>query len=232
MKISFFERFLDLIIPRVCSICGRRLSPGEDFICVECNLHLPRTYYAKDAYENEMAKLFWGRIPIERSTALFFYEAGSEACRIIYDLKYNQRPEYGYYLGKMVAQEVQANGFFTGIDLLVPIPLARKRQWQRGYNQSMEIAKGVEEVTHIPIAPHVIRRNKFESSQTHKDRWERMENVSHVFELIHPEKVKDKHVLLIDDVVTTGSTICACGKQLEQAGGVKISVLSIGFAKS
>ena len=232
MVISFWHRLLDLISPRVCVVCDNRLTITEETICSRCNFHLPRTGFGKAPYDNEMAKLFWAQIPIERAAALFYYEAHSETANIIYMLKYKNHPEIGGVMGRMTAKELQINGFFDGIDGIVPVPLAKKRLHQRGYNQSMEIAKGVSEITGLPIYNKVVRRNAFEGSQTNKGRWERNENVEKVFELIDSESVRGKHLLIIDDVVTTGATIIACTKELVKAGDVKVSVLTLGFAKS
>ncbi len=230
--ISFWHRLLDLISPRLCVVCGCRLSVTEEILCAKCNFHLPRTDFHRDACDNEMARLFWGQIPIERATALFFYEAHAETANIIYELKYKNHPEIGETIGRLLAREIQPSGFFDGIDVIVPIPLAKRRQRQRGYNQSQEIARGVGEVTGLPIDDRVVRRTAFEGSQTSKGRWERNENVEHVFELADTETVHGKHLLLIDDVVTTGATVLACAQELAKAGDVKISVLALGFAKS
>ena len=232
MVISFWHRLLDLISPRLCVVCGQRLTVSEETICTKCNLHLPRTGFQQDPYENEMAKLFWHQIPIERATALFYYESHSDTANIIYMLKYNNHPEIGEVIGRMTARELQTNDFFDGIDAIVPVPLAKKRLRHRGYNQSVEIAKGISEITGLPIYNKVVRRNTFEGSQTNKGRWERNENVEKVFELIDSETVHGKHLLIVDDVVTTGATVIACAKELCKAGNVKVSVLALGFAKS
>lgn len=220
-----------LIAPRACPMCGERLAIGEEVICARCNLHLPRTNYAADAYENEMAKLFWARIPIERAAALFYYEAGSEVSRIIYDMKYHHHPEIGWEMGRLAAQEFSRHGFFEGIDLIVPIPLAKRRERQRGYNQSMEIARGVAHVTKLPIGSKVVRRTRFEDSQTQQSLQGRHENVEGVFELRKKVDVQGKHILLIDDIVTSGATILSCANELRQGGAARFSVLSLGFAK-
>ena len=230
--ISFWHRVLDLISPRLCMVCGQRLTVSEETICSKCNFHLPRTGFQQDPYENEMAKLFWHQIPIERVTALFYYEAHSETANILYELKYKSHPEIGEVMGRLVAKELQPSGFFDGIDGIVPIPLAKKRQRQRGYNQSLEIARGISEITNLPIYNKVVRRNVFEGSQTNKGRWERNENVEKVFEMTDETAIHGKHLLIIDDVVTTGATVIACAKELCKAGNVKISVLSLGFAKN
>lgn len=230
--ISFWHRLLDLISPRCCVVCGHRLSVTEDVICARCNFHLPRTGFQKAPYENEMAKLFWGQIPIERATAFFYYEGHAETANILYELKYKDHPEIGEVMGRMLAKEIHPSGFFDGIDGIVPIPLAKKRQRQRGYNQSIEIASGVSGITGLPIYDRVVRRTTYEGSQTSKGRWERNENVEHVFELIAPETIQGRHLLLIDDVVTTGATVVACAKELLKAPNIKLSVLTLGFAKS
>ena len=232
MRISFWTRLLDLISPRLCVVCGERLAVTEEVICGKCNLHLPRTGFQRDAKENNMAKMFWGQIPIERACALFYYEAHAETANILYELKYKNHPEIGETMGRMTARELQRGDFFDGIDGIVPIPLAKKRERQRGYNQSMEIAKGVSEVTGLPIYNKVVKRTKFEGSQTSKGRWERNENVEKVFELTDGNSIRGKHLLIIDDVVTTGATVIACSKELIKAGDVSISVLALGYAKS
>ena len=230
--ISFWRRLLDLIAPRLCVVCGHRLTVTEEVICAKCSFHLPRTGFHHHAYDNEMAKLFWAQIPIEKATAFFYYEAHAETANIIYELKYKNHPEIGNIVGRMLAKEIQPSGFFDGIDGIVPIPLAKKRLRQRGYNQSMEIAQGVSEMTGLPIYKKVVRRNSFKGSQTNKGRWDRQENVEHVFELTDATAVSNKHLLLIDDVITTGATCIACAKALCQSVNIRISILALGFAKS
>jgi len=232
MKISFWSRLLDLISPRLCVVCGNRLAVTEETLCSKCYLHLPRTDFGHNLYENVMAKLFWGQIAIEKATALFYYEPHAETANILYELKYKNHPEIGVVMGRMMAKELKNSGLFDDIDAIVPVPLAKKREHQRGYNQSMELAKGVSEVTGLPIDNHIVRRTKFVGSQTQRGRWERNENVENVFELIDGNNISGKHLLLIDDVVTTGATIVACAKEMQKASHVKISVLALGFAKS
>lgn len=222
---------MDLISPRLCVVCGNRLAVTEETLCSKCYLHLPRTDFANDLYENVMAKLFWGQIKLEKATALFYYEPHAETAQILYELKYKNHPEIGVVMGRMMAKELMKSGLFEDIDALVPMPLAKKRERERGYNQSLELAKGVSEVTGLPIANLVIRRTKFVGSQTKRGRWERNENVEHVFELVD-DNISDQHLLLIDDVVTTGATVIACAKEMQKASNVRISVLALGFAKS
>ena len=232
MKDSFWSRLVDLIAPRACVVCGGRLGIHEFFICGSCNLQLPRTNYADNPYENDMARLFWGQLPVERCAALFFYQGGSGPSQILYELKYKNHPEIGEFFGRMIAEEWNDTGFFEGIDLIVPVPLAKERQRQRGYNQSLHIARGIGSVTRLPIVTNAVSREQFVESQTQKDRWQRNENVEGCFRLNDGSALRGRHVLLIDDVVTTGATICSCGREMLKAGDVRFSILTIGFAKS
>ena len=229
---SFFSRLLDLLSPRMCAICGNRLSISEQTICAKCNLHLPRTHYGRRPYDNEMARLLWGQIPVERAAALFFYEPGAQGSKMIHKLKYGNHPEIGNIMGRMAALEMDADDFFEGVDMLVPVPLASKRQRQRGYNQSKEIALGVSEVTHLPVRTDIVSRQSFFGSQTQLGKWERNQNVKDAFLLMKGPAAKGKHILLIDDIMTTGATIIACASELAKAGNVKVSVLTLGFTKT
>ncbi len=228
--ISLLSRLLQLLAPRACAVCGCRLSGEEEVVCCTCDLDLPRTYYAGDARDNDMAKLFWLRFPIERAAALFFYHGHSRATRVIYDMKYHDHPEVGEKMGLMAAREMDTAGFFEGIDLIVPVPLAKKRRRQRGYNQSEYIARGISAYTGIPVQAGVLVRRFFEGSQTSLERWGRADNVEGAFVLSRPEAIRGKHVLLVDDVCTTGATMTACGKELAKAGEVRVSVFALGFA--
>lgn len=228
---NWVTRIIDFIAPRSCVVCGRRLSPSEHSLCSVCTLHLFRTTYQFTPEDNTMAQLFWGLLPVERAAALFFYEPRSEAAELLYRLKYGNRPDIGEDLGRVMAEEMKIAGFFDGIDVLVPVPLSRKRQWQRGYNQSEMLARGISEVTGIPVVTNAVCREHFRQSQTSLSRRERQENVEGVFVLRRPQLLEDKHVLLIDDICTTGATLLACGTAIQTVRGIRISVLTLGFTK-
>ena len=230
-KISLWHRLLDLVAPRLCVVCGRRLSPSEKVLCGGCNLKLPRTGFQHQPYDNVMARLFWGIIPVERAAALFYYEGGASTANILYDLKYHDRPDIGIAMGRMMALEFGEAGFFSGIDLIIPIPLAPSRQRHRGYNQSMQLARGIRQATGLPIYTQVVRRSVFVKSQTQMGRQERQENVADVFRAKDIDAIRGRHVLLVDDVVTTGATMTACARELLKAADVTVSLLSLGFAK-
>ena len=169
---------------------------------------------------------------LDKAAAYLFFEKQHPIQQMVHKMKYSGQPLVGYQLGKQAAREFICTDFFDGIDYLVPVPLAKKRLRQRGYNQSTEIAKGVSAISGIPVLDNVVRRNVFEGSQTNKGRWERNENVANVFALTDPSAISNRHLLLIDDVVTTGATVIACAQQLATAPNVKVSVLALGFAKS
>ena len=228
---SLWSRLLDLVAPRMCAVCGDRLAVSEDAICSRCNLHLPRTGFHADARENDMARGLWGRVPVERAAALIYYETHAESSRVVIDLKYHDHPETGQALGRMMAREFMGSGFFDGIDAIVPVPLARQRLRQRGYNQSEQLAIGISDITHLPIVTKALSRQHFQQSQTMLNRWQRQENVADTFLLKDGHQLQGKHVLLIDDVCTTGATLIACANALKDVEGIRISVLTLGFTK-
>lgn len=232
MRTSFWRRLLDVISPRSCIVCGRRLSVNEQALCAACHLHLPFTHYEQQPFDNPMARLFWGQFPVERVAALFFYEPSSKLSHIIYDMKYHGRSDACVAMGEIAARHFDRTGFFQGIDAIIPMPITKRRQWQRGYNQSMELARGVAVVTSLPIWGKVVRRTHFKQSQTTQHAYERQLNVEDAFLLVDANKIAGRHLLLIDDIVTTGATITACARQLCKAPGVSVSILAIGMTKS
>lgn len=229
-KISFLSRLVNLMIPPSCPICGGRLAAGEELLCGRCNLRLPRTHFEQRPYINPMAKLFWGKFKVEKCAALFFYNSNAESPRVILDLKYRKHPEYGFRLGQLMVQEMAPNGFFEGIDAVMPLPLAANRERKRGYNQSRELARGICRATGLPMADNAVRRDSFVDSQTHKSVFERMENVRNTFELVDGARLQGRHVLLVDDVVTTGATMSELAREVVKAPGAKVSILAAGFA--
>lgn len=229
---NWWTRILDFISPRLCVVCGERLSPTERSLCSVCMLHLPRTTYQFSPDDNPMAQLFWHLTPIKRAAALLYYEPHSELARLIYDLKYHDRPDIGEDMGRLMANEMQLAHYFDDIDVLLPVPLSRKRLRQRGYNQSEMLAIGVSDITHLPIVTNALRRKHFVKSQTRLSRHERQENVEDMFELRDSSQLQGKHVLLIDDICTTGATLIACIDALKNIPGIRPSVLTLGFTKT
>jgi len=219
---------IDFLFPRYCPICEQRLTTAEKNICFCCLSELPRVN-AHFIDENPIEKLYWTHLPIERATAFFYYDS-SEARETIHQAKYYKAPRVGEVVAETMAEELMTTNFFDGMDLIVPIPLHPNRLRKRGYNQCEYIANGISKVTGLTVAKDVVRRIVDNSSQTHLLTTERRENVINIFELVRPEKVRGKHLLLVDDVITTGATTISCGQELIKAGDVRISVVSMGYA--
>ncbi len=232
MKVSWITRILDFISPRQCVVCGNRLSPTERSLCSICVLHLPRTASQFSPDDNPMAQLFWKLVPFERAAAFIYYEPHSEVAQLVYQLKYGGRPDIGEDMGRLIANEFQQAHYFDGIDLLLPVPLSRKRIHQRGYNQSERLAQGISDVTGLPIETKALRRTRFLQSQTQLSRQERQQNVADMFTVSNASRLQGRHVLLIDDICTTGATLTACANALKDIPGLKISLLTLGFTKS
>ncbi len=228
---NWWTRLLDFISPRQCVVCGRRLAPSERSLCTVCVLHIPRTNYHLEPYDNPMNRLFWGLAQVERATGYFHYEPHSELARLVYALKYRQRPDIGEDMGRLMARELMPSGFFEDIDVLIPVPLSRKRLRQRGYNQSEMLSQGISDVTGLPVVANVLKREHFRQSQTALGRRERQENVEGVFVQKRAAQLAGRHVLLVDDICTTGATLLACIKAMKDIDNLKISVLTLGLTK-
>lgn len=226
------KSIMDLLAPRQCEICGRRLGIDERLICTLCNASLPRTNDIHNPYDNNTARLFWGRFPIERCAAFVRYVPHSDLARMIYRMKYGGRDDIGEQMGQIIAHDYKRTGFFDGIDLLVPMPLHPKRIRQRGYNQCLEIARGINYVTGIPIDDSIIMRKRNTKSQATMHAHDRAKNMDDAFALGKAHRAMGKHLLLIDDIVTTGATLSACAYELAKIENVRISILTIGHTES
>lgn len=219
-----------LFYPRLCEGCSKPLLAEEEVLCLNCSIYnLPRTAY-HHIHENETYMRFAGRVPIEKATSLAYFTHDGLLQHLLHGLKYNDKKEIGRYLGCQLGYDLQQVGWATGIDAIIPVPLHPKKEALRGFDQVALIAEAAGEVLGIPILAKAIRRIKFTESQTRKSREERMLNVDGAFELAQPQLVSGKHILLIDDVLTTGATLEACALVLKQARDVKISIASIGIA--
>jgi ComF family protein len=194
-------------------------------------LHLPRTGFQWKATDNIMAQAFWHLTPVERAAALFFFTPHSAVAQIVYDLKYADRPDIGEDMGRLMANEMRPAGFFDGIDALLPLPLARNRLRQRGYNQSEQLAVGISQLTGLPVIRHAVSRKAFTESQTRLTRQERRQNVDDMFVLHDDKPLRHRHVLIIDDVCTTGATITALSDAIRHVEGIRMSVLTLGYTK-
>lgn len=221
-------RMLDFLFPRLCVSCGRRLAATEKHLCCECLRGLPRTNYHLQL-PNPLEQLFWGQIPIEKATGFFFYY-GQNTRGVIHKLKYSNNPAVGEYLARVMTDEIRGSGFFDGVDVVVPVPLAMRRFLHRGYNQCEWVARGIGTELGLPVDTKVVRRVKDNPTQTRLEATERWGNVDGVFRLDEGWRVAGKHVLLVDDVITTGATTVTCAQEMMKAGNVRFSVLSLAVA--
>ena len=224
-----YINLLELLFPTLCVTCGNRLVTQEKFLCIDCWHDLPVTNFHFDT-ENKVARLFWGRVKLENATAFFAYNKGSNYQHLIHFIKYKGLKELGFETGRRFGIALSASPDFNSVDFVVPVPLHPKKQKQRGYNQSKWIACGISESLQKPVSLDNLKRNLHTSTQTRKNRYERWENVENIFEVTRPEEFKGKHILLIDDVVTTGSTLESCAFQLLQIENVKVSIATLAFA--
>ena len=220
---------LNLFYPRVCAACGETLLKDEETVCLKCRYTLPFTGYENHA-DNPLAQVFYGRVRFHAVTACFFFAKTGKVQHLIHELKYKNNPEAGVFLGQELGKTIKDAPLFQGIDYLIPVPLHPRREKQRGYNQSLLIAQGINEVTGIPIGDKYLIRAIYTTTQTKKSAEERHKNVKDIFEVRFPEELEGKHVLLIDDVLTTGATLESCAHQLENIPGIMISAATAACA--
>ncbi len=222
------EDFINLLLPKICAACGTLLVRNERIICLKCQYDLPKTRY--DSYlDNAVAQLFWGRIPVENAISYFRYQKGSRFQSLIHDLKYRDRKDIGQELGRLLGIEIKGSSF-SDTDLILPVPLHKSKQRKRGYNQCDPICEGLSESLEIPYNFRVLERPGKTSSQTNKSRIDRWTNVEGIFRVIQPDMISNKHILLADDVVTTGSTLEACASAILKIEGSKVSIATLAMA--
>jgi ComF family protein len=221
--------FAHLFYPQVCLGCGSDGVNNNQLLCLHCLHQLPYTHFQSHA-NNPVEKIFWGRLPVEKAAAIFYLTKDSVLEKLLYHLKYKGRKEVGEYCGQLMGEAIR-NTSFAGIDALIPLPLFPKKERLRGYNQATMICEGIAGVTHIPVWKHAVQRVSSTSTQTRKNRVERWENMQGRFNVPHAANIAGKQLLLVDDVITTGATMEACGNVLIEAGA-KVSILTLGFAAS
>ncbi|MVN19977.1 ComF family protein [Mucilaginibacter arboris] len=228
LRQSYFADFVSLIFPELCQACAKSLYRNEELICADCLYHLPYTDFHLNA-DNAVAQQFWGRVPLEAAAALLYFTKGSRVQNLMHQLKYKNKPEVGVYLGKLAGKRLLENPIFTSADMIIPVPLHKQKLLKRGYNQSLSFAEGLSEKLSIQAEVDNLVRITGTESQTKKSRTSRYENMKDVFSVKKPEKLADKHILLVDDIITTGATLEACCNVLLEIPGVKISLTAIAY---
>jgi ComF family protein len=220
-----------LFYPRLCEGCNVPLATPESVLCISCSLELPETGYG-DIADNETALRFAGRVPYEHATSLAYFTNDGLLQHLVHGLKYKGKKETGYYLGKRLGYSLQKTDWAGTADLIIPVPLHAAKKASRGYNQSMLVAEGLGSVLNIPASDNLLERVRNTDSQTRKTRNERVTNRADAFRVNNSGRLKGKHILLCDDVLTTGATLEACALALLKEGSIKISILTIGIAVS
>ncbi len=223
---GYFSDFVSLVYPNLCASCGSALNHGQDVICLICEAKFPQTDFHLDS-NNPVAKHFWGRVNLQNASSFYYFNKGSRIQHLIHQLKYKGNTDVGIKLGKLYAYKLIESESIKNVDLIIPIPLHYKKQKRRGYNQSDFIAQGVSEVLQIPYDKKSIVREHDNISQTKKTRFERWSNVENIFQIKDSESLKDKHILLVDDVVTTGATLEACSSLILNLPETRVSAITI-----
>ena len=226
---KIFRNLLSLFFPNLCVVCKTRLTEAEQHICIDCISLLPKTNFHLQP-DNRLEQFFAGRIPFQRIAAFAYFVKEGSIQQIIHELKYNDNPAVGQFIGELCGEHIKGSDYISAIDHLVPIPLHDKRLQERGYNQSLEICKGMSKVLNIPIDATTLVRTVNNKSQTKHSRFERWENVEGIFRLTNKRTFKNKHILLVDDIITTGSTLESCAREVLKCDGCKISIFAVGAA--
>jgi ComF family protein len=227
--LQLVKDFAGLFYPEVCLCCGEDLVAKEEYICATCMFSLPRTNYHKNT-DSPLAKVFWGRVELNAVSAFCHYQKGGTVQGLVHEMKYNGKKKLGTELGRLYGVELKESPLFNRADYIVYIPLHPKKLKKRGYNQSAFFAEGLSQGMGIPVLHDALSRIKNTDTQTRKSRYERWENVEGIFKVDKVEELSGKHVLLVDDVITTGSTIEACARELNKAQVASVSVAAIGSA--
>lgn len=226
---ALINDFMSLIYPRHCEACGTNLLKHEEFICNLCLINLPKSNYHSNV-DNELSYVFAGRIPSRQALCFYVFEKSGRVQKILHAIKYQNQKELAEFLGKLYAKDLKQNEVLKNIDVILPIPLHPKKLKLRGYNQSEWFAKGIATELNLTLDTVALKKSNATNTQTNKKKFERWENVDGVFELQNKYALTNKHVLIIDDIITTGATIEAAWQALKNVEGIKVSVLSLAFA--
>ena len=217
-----------LFWPNVCACCSTGLMRGEEYVCSHCMYELPVTNFYR-YHDNPVAQTFWGRVMVEHATACYYFRKGNRVQKLIHQVKYKGQKEMGEMLGREMGKSLRGS-CFNEVDIVVPVPLHPKKLRVRGYNQSEWIARGVANVMDKPIDVKTLTRNIFTETQTRKKRFDRWENVDTGFGLTNLKTFAGQHILIIDDVITTGATIEACMHTVLSVPNVKVSMAALAIA--
>ena len=223
------DSVLHLAFPHVCEGCGTDNLQSEHLLCLRCLSSLPETNFHLHA-NNPIEKIFWGRIPVANATAQYYFTKESMMQRLMHQFKYKTNKEVGIYLGKLLGWALAASNRFSYVDALIPLPLHKSKEHKRGYNQATVLCDGISSVLNKPVLRHIVTRPEHTETQTKKGRVQRWQNMEGKFLLADKTAIEGKHILLVDDVVTTGATLEACGREVLMAENVQLSIATLCFS--
>ncbi len=221
---------LGLFFPNSCRLCGKTLHQQEEILCTTCLYKLAHTNF-QNGTENPVMDIFSGRLPLFSATAFLFFSKGGGTQQLIHKLKYKGNKEIGIYLGKLLGNQLSNSVLFNTAAAIIPVPLHPLKEHKRGYNQSLMICEGMASRMNARVFSDVLYRKVHSSSQTKKSRYERWENVKDIFEIRKGKRLEGKQVILVDDVITTGATLEACGHKLLEIPGIRLSIASLAYAQ-
>lgn len=229
LRNSYLADFVNLLFPRLCQACNVSLLGTEDLICTDCLYNLPYTNFHTQP-DNIVAQQFWGKVDLQQAYALLYFEKGGKVQHLIHQFKYKGMPKIGNKLGSIAGEQLLQSNLLKTVDHIIPVPLHKSRLRERGYNQSTHFAQGLAGKLQATVEEDNLIRVVKTATQTHKNRFARYENMQQVFAVKHPEKLEGKHIMLVDDIVTTGSTLEACAQELLKVPSVELSIATIAYA--
>ena len=225
---SYTNSFSHLLYPHNCEGCGTDTLNDDGYLCAKCYYDLPETGFI-DVADNPVEKIFYGRLRLEQAAAGYYFTKDSLLQHLIGQVKYKRHRDLGTYLGKLIGHQLNKSTRFNDVALLVPLPLNARKEAKRGYNQATLICEGIAQVWQKTIVADAVVRTVFTQSQTNKTRIARWQNMEGVFAIANAKQLQGKHILLVDDITTTGATLEACGSEILQVANTKLSIVTVAF---
>jgi len=227
---NFLKEIFNIFYPEICLCCKDPLTTNEQSICLKCRHDLPLTNFTREK-NNLVEKIFYGRFPIEEATSLFYFLKKGKVQQLMHELKYNNQQQIGNLIGNWLGEEILESKRFNDVDCIIPVPLHKKKKKIRGYNQVSTFGKSLSFKLNIPFYEDVLIKTSSTKTQTKKLRFDRWKNAEHQFIIKNKELIKNRHILLIDDIITTGATLEACLNTLEKSDNTKVSIATMAYTK-
>jgi len=223
-----FHNFLHLFFPHVCEGCGTDILDNDTLLCAACHAKLPETNFLEHS-NNLVEQKFYGQLKVEAAGAAFYFTKEGLLQHLIKQLKYHNNKQIGFYLGRQLGNFLLQTDRFNDVDVIIPLPLNPRKEKRRGYNQAAVIADGISSIWQKPVNTKAVERKVFTETQTHKDRISRWQSMRNVFAVTNANELAGKNILLIDDIITTGATLEACGEKILEAPNTKLFIATVAF---